>query len=159
MAGKTYQRRFPVPVAEAYSAAIRAIAELGYAVTAAISDAHVVSFNTGRSFKTWAGQDLTATVVADGEGSRVILGGSLATRGDPWGGGSQLVGWGEKASIANRLLRRNRVDSFYRRKLTTKTTTPRRLKTSRQCGGLVRLLPRNTNKWRSFLLLLPPDAP
>lgn len=157
MAGKTYQRRFPVPVAEAYSAAIRAIAELGYAVTAAISDAHVVSFNTGRSFKTWAGQDLTATVVADGEGSRVILGGSLATRGDPWGGGSQLVGWGEKASIANRLLDAIAwiVDPKEVDDQDDDTEEIENLKAMRRAGQITA---EEYEQMRSFLLI-PPDAP
>lgn len=82
----------------------RAVAELGYSVIHTDGAAQIISFNTGRSMSSWAGQDLTASVFQEGDGSRVVVGGSMATRGNPFGGGSQLVSWGEKEKLSNRFL-------------------------------------------------------
>jgi hypothetical protein len=38
------------------------------------------------------------------DGTRVIVGGSLATRGNPFGGGSQIGAWGEKSRLSNLIL-------------------------------------------------------
>jgi len=46
----------------------------------------------------WAGQDLTATLSAVGRGSQLVMGGSLAKGGNPFGGG-QLGSWGEKGRL------------------------------------------------------------
>lgn len=104
MGGKTFDYTYASPIDAVFTATVRAVGELGYAVTFASAEAGVVTFNTGRSGRTWAGQDLTATLIPGGDGTRVIIGGSLATRGSPWGGGSQLAGWGEKADLANLVL-------------------------------------------------------
>lgn len=70
----------------------------------------MVSFNTGRSMWTWAGQDLTATVVPIGaDDCKLVIGGSIATRGSPLGGGTQLVGWGEKGRIVEKMFEAVRI--------------------------------------------------
>ena len=79
MGGKTIERTFPASSEDVYEAARRAVAELGYSVLHSDAAAKAISFNTGRSMKSWAGQDLTATVFASDDGSaRVVVGGSLA---------------------------------------------------------------------------------
>ena len=82
---------------------VAVVSDLGYSVIHSDSNAFVLSFNTGRSFKTWAGQDLTATMFTDRNGTRVVVGGSLAKGGNPFGGG-QIAAWGEKNALSRRFL-------------------------------------------------------
>lgn len=104
MGGKTVERRYAASPSRVYEACRRAISDLGYTVLHSDGAAHTISFNTGRSMKSWAGQDLSASVFGDGSGSRVVVGGSIAKGGNPWGGGSQIGSWGEKAALSNKFL-------------------------------------------------------
>lgn len=104
MGGKTIERSFDASPKRTFEAARIAVANLGFSVLHSDAVGLVVSFNTGRSWSSWAGQDLTASVFADGSRSRVVVGGSLATRGNPFGGGSQLGSWGEKGRLSTKFL-------------------------------------------------------
>lgn len=105
MGGKTEQADYPASAARVYQCALVAAAESGWSVLQAQPDVGIITVNTGRSAWTWAGQDLTITVVPTGPANtRVIVGGSLAARGNPFGGGSQLIGWGEKGRLSRELL-------------------------------------------------------
>jgi hypothetical protein len=106
MAGKTFGANFNASTERTFAAGVRAVGELGYTILEARPDAGVISFNSGRSMKSWAGQDMSATFVNDGPGTKVIVGGSIAKGGNPLGGGSQIVSWGEKTQIAERFLRK-----------------------------------------------------
>ena len=80
---------------------MEATARLGYATLEARPEVGILTFNTGRSMKSWAGQDMTATVIDAGGGkTQVILGGTLARHGAQL----QVVAWGEKKSVANKFL-------------------------------------------------------
>jgi hypothetical protein len=82
MAGKTIDQTFHAARDVVYAAAVEATARLGYTTLEARPEVGVLSFNTGRSMKSWAGQDLTATVIDEGNGTtQVIVGGSLARHG------------------------------------------------------------------------------
>jgi hypothetical protein len=104
LGGKTIERVYDYPTTAVFDAARKSVARLGYTVLHTDSAALTISFNTGRSMSSWAGQDLTATVLAEGPGSRVVVGGSLATRGSPFGGGSQIGSWAEKGRLSNKFL-------------------------------------------------------
>ena len=104
MGGKTVERDFKYPAPVIFEAARRSIASLGYTIVHSDSTGHTLSFNTGRSMSSWAGQDLTATIFDNGDSTRVVVGGSLATRGNPFGGGSQIASWGEKKKLSLRFL-------------------------------------------------------
>jgi hypothetical protein len=52
--------------------------------------------------KTWAGQDLQATVFASGKNSQVVVGGTIARRGGLAGG--QQIAWGEKSALSQKFL-------------------------------------------------------
>ena len=104
MGGKAVEHRMSASTARAYEACRQAVANLGYTTLHTDGSASTISFNTGRSMKSWAGQDLSASVFSDGDGSRVVVGGSLATRGNPFGGGSQVGSWGEKKALSNKFL-------------------------------------------------------
>lgn len=56
----------------------------------------------------WGGQDLTATVAASGAGTVMTMGGSLARGGNPFGGGSQVVAWGEKGKLIKKFAQKVR---------------------------------------------------
>ena len=51
----------------------------------------------------WAGQDLTATITTAAGDTQLVMGGSIAKGGNPFGGG-QVVAWGEKARLITRFV-------------------------------------------------------
>lgn len=101
MAGKTIDREYAATPERVFEACRRAVGELGYTVLFSDSEGMSISFNTGRSMKTWGGQDLTATVFISGNGSKLVIGGSIAKTGNPFGG-NQLGSWGEKSDLSNK---------------------------------------------------------
>ena len=96
MAGKTQSFSFPsASVERLWQASVQAVGLLGYNVISSDKSSRQLSFNTGRSMWSFAGQDLTATLIAAGRGSQLVMGGSLG-KGR---GGSQVVSWGEKGRV------------------------------------------------------------
>jgi hypothetical protein len=104
MAGKTIEAEFEASTARVFEAAKIVVAKFGYTILQSDKASGTISFNTGRSFKSWAGQDLTATLVGGPKGTKVIVGGSIAKGGNPLGGGSQLMAWGEKEDLSKKFL-------------------------------------------------------
>ena len=101
MAGKTFDADFEAPQQVVYSSAVEVVARLGYNTLEARPEVGILTFNTGRSMKSWAGQDMTATIIDMGDGkSQLILGGTLARQGAQ----TQLGAWGEKKSIATKFI-------------------------------------------------------
>ncbi|MDA0300854.1 MAG: SHOCT domain-containing protein [Actinobacteria bacterium] len=103
MGGKTVDRAFEGQPEAVFEACRRAAANLGFSVLTASKDALTISFNTGRSFKTVGGQDLTASIFDQGGSCRVVVGGSLA-KGGNLHGGAQFGAWGEKKTLSNKFL-------------------------------------------------------
>ena len=99
MGGKTQEFEFEASPERLWSSVIQCVGTSGYTIIMSDAQSHVVSFNTGRSMKSWAGQDLTATVTPTKDGARLVMGGSLGRGGNPLGGGSQLGAWGEKNAL------------------------------------------------------------
>ena len=99
---KTEEMVFEASPARVFNACRVAMAQLSYTLISADDTGRMISFNTGRSLKSFAGQDLQATVVDSGHGSRVIVGGSIARRGGV--GSSQQLAWGEKAALSKKFL-------------------------------------------------------
>jgi hypothetical protein len=91
-------RSFMASEKRLYAAALRAVSMLGYSVQHTDSAAGVVSFNTGFSMRSWAGQDMTATVIAGRDGmNEIVVGGRRAQRtafGEP-----QVYDWGERSKV------------------------------------------------------------
>lgn len=110
MAAKSVTADFPEEKPErVFTAARQVVAEAGYTVNLADAESLTLTVNTGISLRTWAGQDLTITVLAHGTGSRVTVGGTTAARGNPWSGGGQLTDWGERAKLSDDFLSRLRI--------------------------------------------------
>jgi hypothetical protein len=99
---KTVEQKFDASPARVFNACRRAIAQLSYTLIVADESGLMISFNTGRSMKSFAGQDLQATVLADGDGTRIIVGGAIARRGGM--GSGQQIAWGEKAALSKKFL-------------------------------------------------------
>jgi hypothetical protein len=100
---KTEQADFDATPGRVFDACRRAMANLGYTLIGADESGRMISFNTGRSMKSWAGQDLQATVIPSDSGAQVVVGGTLARRGGLAGG--QQVAWGEKSALSKKFLR------------------------------------------------------
>jgi hypothetical protein len=101
LAGEAFEAVFDAPRDAVYAAAVETSARFGYTTLEARPEAGILSFNTGRSMKSWAGQDMTVTVVDAGAGrTKVIVGGTLARLGATL----QLGAWGEKKTLANKFL-------------------------------------------------------
>lgn len=103
MGGKTVEGRFNGSRQRVFRACQSAAAQLGYSVLHTDAGSGVITFNTGRSMKSWAGQDLSATVISEGSSCRVVVGGSLAKGGNPFGSG-QVASWGEKSALSRKFL-------------------------------------------------------
>jgi hypothetical protein len=103
MMAKAEERTYDAAPDRVYSAAIKAIADLGYSVRSSDSPSRIVSFNTGMSWRSWSGQDMTVSVIEQAGGTRVTLTGGLAKKGTIITGG-QLVAWGEKGTVSRRFL-------------------------------------------------------
>lgn len=99
---KTENQEFAASPGRVFSACKHAVALLGYTVISSDESGRMIAFNTGRSMRTWAGQDLQATVLAYGKGSRVVVGGTIARRGGI--ASAQQIAWGEKAALSNTFL-------------------------------------------------------
>lgn len=105
MGGKTVEFQFKRPVGDVYEACRRAIADLGYTVLNSSKEDAQISFNTGRSMSSWHGQDLTVSLFNATDGTKAVVGGSLAKGGSALtGGGSQIFAWGEKKKLSEKFL-------------------------------------------------------
>jgi hypothetical protein len=99
---KAAAHNFDAAQPEVYGALVTAVTEAGYVVKALDRESGVVAFTTGMSWKSWAGQAMTATVVPGGpDQCTVLIGGKRA--GYRFGKPIQAYDWGEKNSIASKL--------------------------------------------------------
>ncbi len=88
--------------AETFAALRSAIEQLGYRVRSVDTDQRQVTFNTGISMKTIAGQDFTGVVREEPSGrGEIYLVGATCQRGL---GALQSVSWGETDLLARRVL-------------------------------------------------------
>jgi hypothetical protein len=87
--------------ARVWAAALDAVGVLGYSVTHSDKGSRTLSFNTGRSMSSWAGQDLSMILAESDTGTRMSMGGSLGKGGNPFAGG-QAFAWGEKGRLINK---------------------------------------------------------
>lgn len=96
-ATKTYQSS----AARLFEAVLRTVASLNYSIQHTDRVVRTVSFNTGLSWRSFAGQDMTAIIIPDGDaGSSLTLSGRRAQR--LW----QKVDWGELGAIQKKFLKR-----------------------------------------------------
>jgi hypothetical protein len=98
MAPASETRSFRTSERRLYAAALKAVSILGYSIQHTDGTAGVISFNTGFSMRSWAGQDMTVAVIAGMDGmNEVAVGGRRAQRstfGEP-----QVFDWGERGKV------------------------------------------------------------
>lgn len=102
MTGKTIERTVSGDQGRVFFACQRAVTQLGYSVLETNSKSFI-SFNTGRSMKSWGGQNLNATIISEGGVCRIIVDGSMAQGRSPFGA-KQIYDWGEKSALSNKFL-------------------------------------------------------
>jgi hypothetical protein len=78
-----------------FALTVRAISDLGYSITHSDAGSQTVSFETGMSWRTRQGQEMSAAVSTDGEVAELVISGARK--------GGQLVQWGEKEAIARKI--------------------------------------------------------
>lgn len=102
---KSVEKEFEASRPTLFAALLHSVSELGYSITNSDAALGVLSFTTGMSFRSWAGQSMTATVLPlSTSRSKLIVGGTRVQRGNPFGGGGQIFDWGEKDVITDKLL-------------------------------------------------------
>src|SRR5699024_6816418 len=111
MGGQPLEDTYDASIDVTFELVRRAVSDLGFSIKHIDSVSRIISVNTGRSMKSLAGQDLTASCFhVNGKGTTVSVSGSLAKGGNPFGGGSQLFAWGEKGTLSRKLL--SHIDNY-----------------------------------------------
>jgi hypothetical protein len=103
MGQASVEERFPVPPDRVYAALEQVAREVGKTVEGADPATRTVYFNTGLSWSSWTGQNVTAAVIDDqAGGSLVRIDAKLAKRGMS---SFQLIDWGESRRVAGKVVK------------------------------------------------------
>lgn len=106
MAKKPIEATYAASPARVFDACLAAVAQLGYTIQHSDKASHVLSFNTGRSMRSWGGQDVTAQLLGTADnGTRIVVAGRAAAGGMPGRGGTQVASWGELKKVARVFLK------------------------------------------------------
>jgi hypothetical protein len=102
---KTYEFEFDAPPEQLINETVSAVSALGFSILHNEDTATSVTFNTGASIWSTAGQDMTVTALALSEtASKLIVSGRTAQKGKE----PQYGSWGERGRIAKGLATRVR---------------------------------------------------
>jgi hypothetical protein len=97
---KTYEFEFDASPDQVFTQTVSAVRALGFAVLGTDRPTTSITFNTGASIWSTAGQDMIATTVAlSPSSSKLIVDGQNAKRGNE----AQYGSWGERGRIAKGL--------------------------------------------------------
>ena len=100
---RTYEFEFDAPTEQLFTEAVSAVRALGFSILDNEDEATSITFNTGPSIWSTAGQDMTATAVAvSPSSSKLVVGGQTARKGSE----AQYGSWGERGRIAKGLATR-----------------------------------------------------
>jgi hypothetical protein len=102
---KTYEFEFDAPPEELFTEMLSAVNALGFSIIHNEDTETSVTFNTGPSIWSAAGQDMTATAFPISQSaSKLVVSGRTARRGEQ----AQYGSWGERGRIAKGLATRLR---------------------------------------------------
>jgi hypothetical protein len=102
---KTYEFEFDAPPEELFTEMLSAVNALGFSILHNEDTETSVTFNTGPSMWSAAGQDMTATAFpTSSSSSKLVVTGKTARRGEQ----AQYGSWGERGRIAKGLATRVR---------------------------------------------------
>lgn len=97
---KTYEFEFAAPTEQLFTEALTAVRALGFSILNHKDEATSITFNTGPSIWSTAGQDMTAKAVAlSPSSSKLVVSGKTARKGSE----AQYGSWGERGRIAKGL--------------------------------------------------------
>ncbi len=134
MAPASETRSFRASERRLYAAALKAVSILGYSIQHTDGAAGVISFNTGFSMRSWAGQDMTVTVIAGMDGmNEVAVGGRRAQRstfGEP-----QVFDWGERGKVTRQFFEAFYEHQFEVHTIHENTSKPVKITRCKVCGG------------------------
>jgi len=92
---------YAADAATATKAVTAAVARLGYTLKGVDKENGLVTFETGMSMKSWAGQSMSVHIMEVGEKtSQITMGGKRNTHGAQM----QVYDWGEAAGIASKIV-------------------------------------------------------
>jgi hypothetical protein len=89
-----------------FQVALQAIKELGYRFDRIDKDSGLICFETGLSWKSWAGQRMSILIMGEGDVAEISISGVRKQTGVI----VQLYDWGEAKSIAYKVL--NKIDEL-----------------------------------------------
>lgn len=78
-----------------FALTVRAVSDLGYSITHSDAGGRTVSFETGMSWRTRHGQQMSGSVIANDAIAELVISGGRR--------GQQLGEWGEKEAIAQKI--------------------------------------------------------
>ena len=103
MGQASVDERFAAPPDQVFAALQQVAPQVGKSVEGFDPARRTVYFNTGASWASWTGQNVTATVADDGSGGSVLhIDAKLAKRGMS---SFQLIDWGESKRMAKKVVK------------------------------------------------------
>ena len=97
---KLYEFEFDAPPEQLFDETVNAVSALGFSILRSEDTATSITFNTGASIWSTAGQDMTATALPlPPFSSKLVVSGKTAPRGKE----AQYGSWGERGRIAKGL--------------------------------------------------------
>jgi len=103
MGQSSVDEQFAVPPDQVFAALQQVAPQVGKNVESVDQASRTIYFNTGLSWSSWTGQNVTATVADDGAGGSLLhIDAKLAKRGMS---SFQLIDWGESKRIANKVIK------------------------------------------------------
>jgi len=102
---KTYEFEFDAPPEQLYTEAVSAVSSLGFSILRHEDETTSITFNTGASIWSAAGQDMTVRALpVSSSSSKLVISGRTARKGKE----AQYGSWGERGRIAKGLATRIR---------------------------------------------------
>jgi len=83
-----------------FNASLQAVRTLGYKIDSIDKDNGFLSFKTGLSMKSWAGQEMSILIMDNGDGTCTV---DISGRRSQSGVVIQIYNWGEAAGIAKKI--------------------------------------------------------
>ena len=93
-----------------FNAALQAVRTLGYKIDSIDKVNGFLSFKTGLSMKSWAGQEMSILIMDNGDGTRMV---DISGKRSQSGVVIQIYDWGEAAGIAKKIFAK--MDKFLER--------------------------------------------
>jgi hypothetical protein len=102
-------KNYPHPQEKIFTAALKAVRDLGYKIDNLDKSNGLLNFKTGMSWKSWAGQEMSVLILDNGDQTCSV---DITGRRNAHGAVLQVYDWGEASSIARKVF--DRIDEQLR---------------------------------------------